>query len=141
MSDLADAMGVIDPAPLGAVQLGDGATAATVVVRPLKVGKLPAFARALQPLSADLEAMFAAGFTVAGVLKLVEERFEHVIEALEIATGAPRATIEDSTVEQALELVLAVLAANRDFLRGRLTAALQTAASLSRGAGQTPARP
>jgi hypothetical protein len=133
-------LAVIDPAPTGSVSIGDAdnGTAQTVTVRALKIGKLPAFARAVQPLAGEIEAILAGGLTAAGVLALVEQHFDKLVDALHIATGAPRQAIEDSTIEQALELVLAVLAANRDFLRGRMTAAIQTAAYLNRGAGPTP---
>jgi hypothetical protein len=136
-----DDLDVIDPAPAGSVTLGDGETKVVVVVKALKVGKLPAFARALQPVAGEIDAMFAAGVNAGAVLKLIEQHGEKVFEALEIATGAPKAVIEDSTIDQALELVLAVISANKDFLRGRLTAALQTAAQLKNGAGLTPSKP
>jgi len=64
-------------------------------------------------------------------------RLAQVIEALHAATGAPHDALNDSTVEQILEAVLAVLQANKDFLRGRLAAALKTAGQI-RGAGLTP---
>jgi hypothetical protein len=133
-----DDFAALDPAPLGTVTLGEGPGAVTVTVKALKVGKLPAFARALQPLSGEISAAMAAGLTVDSVLGLVHEHFDRVIEALAVATDASEAAIRDATIDQALELVLAVLQANKDFLRGRLVAALKTAAMVNPGAGKTP---
>ena len=138
-----DDLSVIDPAPLGAVDIGDPetGTALRVVVKALKVGQIPAFARAVRPLSAEVEALIGGGLTVGAVLALLEQHTEKVIDALSAATGAPANALNDSSVEQIGDLLVAVLAANKDFLRGRLTAALQTAAKLNPGAGQTQSRP
>jgi hypothetical protein len=138
-----DEFSAIEPAALGAVDIGDEAngTAQRVVVRALKVGQLPAFARAVRPLTAQVEALIAGGLSVNAVLALLEQHTDKVVEALAVATGASSAALNDSSVEQIGELLLAVLAANKDFLRGRLTAALRTAATLNPGAGQTPSQP
>lgn len=138
-----DEFSVIDPAPMGAVDIGDveNGTATRVVVKALKVGQIPAFARAVRPLSAEVEALIAGGLSVGAVLALLEEHTDKIVDALAAATGAPAASLQDSSVEQIGELLVAVLAANKDFLRGRLTAALQTAAMLNPGAGQTQSRP
>ena len=137
MSDVDD-FDVIEPAPAGSVTLGDGSTATTVVVKAMRVGQLPAFARALRPISSEIEHIVSSGASVDSVLSLVETRFENVVEALHAATGAPKEAINDSTIEQALALLLAVIAANKDFLKGRLAQALKTASLLKPGAGLTP---
>jgi len=129
---------LIEPAPAGSVTLGDGDSATTIVVKPMRVGQLPAFARALRPISAEIEQIVTSGASVDSVLGLIETQFDHVVEALHAATGAPHGAIRDSTIDQALALLLAVIAANKDFLRGRLATALTTAALLKPGAGQTP---
>ncbi len=138
-----DEFSAIEPLPLGAVDIGDAGngTAQRVVVKPLKVGQIPAFARAVRPLSAQIEALIAGGLTVGAVLALLEAHTEQAVEALAAATGAPAAALNDSTIEQIGELLLAVIAANKDFLRGRLTAALKTAAAMNPGAGQTASKP
>lgn len=128
----------IDPAALGVVELGEGAQAWRGQVRALKVGQLPAFARALRPLADRVQAIIAGGLTVEAVLALVETDFDRVVELLHVATGAPAEAVREATIDQALGAVLAVLAANKDFLRGRLAAALRTAATLNPGAGPTP---
>lgn len=136
---MSDDLDVIDGgADRSAVVIGDAAnhTERTVIVRPLKVGQVPAFARAVRPLSDEITAMMQGGVTVAGVLALLESSTEKVVEALAAATGAPVASLNDSDLNQLGELLVAVLAANKDFLRGRLTAALKTAAAMN-GAGPT----
>lgn len=138
-----DEFDAIEPAALGAVDIGDQAngTAQRVVVKALKVGQIPAFARAVRPLTAEVEALIAGGLSVAAVLQMLEQHTDKVVEALAAATGAPADALNDSSIEQIGELLLAVLAANKDFLRGRLTAALRTAAKVNPGAGQTPSQP
>lgn len=133
-----DDLEMIEPAPAGSVTLGDGDNAITVVVKAMRVGQLPAFARALRPISSEIEKIVVDGASVDSVLALVETQFDHVVGALHAATGAPQEAIRDSTIDQALALLLAVIAANKDFLKGRLATALRTAALLKPGAGQTP---
>jgi hypothetical protein len=139
VSDASD-LSAIDPAPFGVVILGDGPGRTEVVVKPMKLGKLPAFARALGPISGDIETMLAEGVSAAAVIKLVDGRFGDVLEALVIASGATRELLEDSTLEQGMELLLAVLRANRDFFKGRAATVLRTAAELNSGAGPTPSK-
>lgn len=136
-----DEFSAIEPMPHGSVVIGDGPTRTAVVVRALKVGQIPAFARAVRPLSGEVEALIAGGLSVGGVLALLEQHTDKVVEALAIATGASAEALNDSTIEQIGELLLAVIAANKDFLRGRLTAAIQTAAKMNLGAGPTPSQP
>ncbi len=142
-SNTPDEFSAIEPAALRTVDIGD-ATAGTgqrVVVKALKVGQIPAFARAVRPLTAQVEALIAGGLSFGAVLDLLEQHTDKVVEALAAATGAPVAALQDSSIEQIGELLLAVLAANKDFLRGRLTAAIRTAAQLNPGAGSTPSQP
>jgi hypothetical protein len=139
VSDASD-LSAIDPAPFSTVILGEGLTAQTIVVKPMKLGKLPAFARALGPISGDIEKMLAEGLSAGAVIKLVEGRFGDVLEALQIASGATREALEESTLDQGMELLLAVLRANRDFFKGRAATVLRTAATLNNGAGPTPSK-
>ena len=133
-----DDLSVLAPEALGTVEFGDGPAAWRGQVRPLKIGQLPEFARAARPLADRVGALLAGGVTAEAVLDLIEQDFERVINLLHVATGAPVEAVKDATLDQALGAVLAVLAANKDFLRGRLAAALRTAATLNPGAGQTP---
>lgn len=133
-----DDLSVLAPDALGGVELGEGATAWSGQVRPLKIGQLPAFARAARPLADRIGGLLAGGVTAEAVLDLIEQDFDRVVELLHVATGAPVEAVKEATLDQALGAVLAVLAANKDFLRGRLAAALRTAATLNPGAGPTP---
>ncbi len=133
-----DDLSVLAPEALGSVELGEGAAAWRGQVRPLKIGQLPAFARAARPLADRIGGLLAGGVTAEAVLDLIEQDFDRVVELLHVATGAPVEAVKEATLDQALGAVLAVLAANKDFLRGRLAAALRTAATLNPGAGPTP---
>jgi hypothetical protein len=148
---------VLDPAAAGAVTLGDDADAVRVVVRPLVTAQIPAFARAIEPIVGDVSDLLAGGLQAGAISALVQQHLPTVIQALAVATVRPakgetedalaarvaeRAqAIEFATIDQTLELLLAVLGANKDFLHGRLAAALKTAATLNRGAGPTPSTP
>lgn len=138
-----DEFEAIAPAPVGAVEIGDAAngTAASIVVRPLKIGQLPAFARAARPLADKISAALAIGITAADVLALLADHTDAAVDALAAATGASREALADSTLEQLGDLLAAVISANKDFLRGRLIAALRTAAAGTSGAGPTPSSP
>lgn len=138
---MADDLSVLAPAVAGVVMLGDGDAAIRVEVRPLKLRQLPAFTAALRPLADRISAIMDGGIDVGAIMDLVEHDFERVLEVLHSATGAPRAALEEATIDQALELVLAVISANKDFLRGRLLTAVRTAATLTAGAGPTPSQP
>ena len=114
----------------------------------LKIGQLPAFARAIKPMASAIERGFAAGSEsmAALVLDLVSEYGDNVLEAVCVATRIPRDQLEDEDLDKLLEIVPLVLAVNRDFLLRRLSPALMAAASKLRraaspGAGPTPAQP
>lgn len=138
---IADDLSIIDPPPFGSVDLGDGDATHRVTIRPLKVKQLPSFAAAVAPVAEQVSRMIGEGISAAGVLKLLAEQTEHVVAALSCATGATPEQVGEATIEQLAELLLAVLNANRDFLRGRLLSALTTAATELGGAGRTPSNP
>lgn len=138
MSTASDEFSAIESAASGCVTLGDGPSAVLVAVKPLKVGQLPSFTRAVRPLVEKISAALDGGINAEAIVSLIESDFDQVVEVLHAATGASAEAIREATISQALELVLAVISANKDFLRGRLMAALKTAATLNLGAGQTP---
>lgn len=137
MSGVADDLDVIAPGPLGAVILGE----TMVHVRALRVGQLPAFARALKPIADDIGRIMDGDVSASSIIDLVAEHTEHIIEAASAATGASPDLIREATIEQLLELVAEILRANRDFLRGRLLSAIKLAATPNRGDGPTPSAP
>lgn len=152
-----DEFSVIDPAPMGAVEIGFGDEVVHVTVRAMDVVQISRFARAVRPIFGDVVAALSGEGGAASFLDLIENKIDAVVEALSEATlphrkgespderdvrVAERREILRITPADALgDLLVAVLAANKDFLRGRLTAALQTAAMLNPGAGQTQSRP
>lgn len=120
MSDL----DVIDPAGTP-VEFGGK----TIMVKPLKVGQLPAFARAIKPLTGTLEAMAtgAAVLNVGAFVGLVDEHSEALVQAVSIATGIPVDQINEATLDQLLVLIVGVVKVNADFFKGRLTPAILAA--------------
>jgi hypothetical protein len=116
-----------------------------IEIRPLKVGQLPGFARAIKPIGGAIEAMATgrAALDFAGILAIVADHGEAVVDAVSIATGVPKAELNDATPDQLIELVVVVLKVNADFFKGRLTPAILAAvnrvvpATESPGAGPT----
>lgn len=136
MSDVTEGLDVIEPAARGVQFRGR-----QVVVRPLTVGQLPAFARAIRPIIGQLGTL---ELSVDGLLDLIADHGEHVIEAVAVATGVPADDIRQAGADEMIALVAEVISANRDFLVGRLPTALQAvarAAAPSPGSGQTHSKP
>lgn len=98
-------------------------------VKPVTVGRLPRFLRAIKPVLATMQGeeldLFAA----------FADHGEQVIEALSIATGLPVARIEVLELDAALDLARAVIEVNLDFFARRVTPAI---AQLTTVAGPTP---
>jgi hypothetical protein len=116
-----------------------------VDIMPLKVGQLPAFARALKPISGSIEAMFnGTGFDLVAFMGLIAENGENVVQAVSIASGVPVEQLNDATPDELIELAAVVLKVNADFFKGRLTPAILAAVNTAKaaaptaGAGQTP---
>lgn len=129
---------VIKPEP-AAVEFGGK----LVHITPLKVGQLPAFARAIKPLGAAIEEVATGrrALDLQALLGMVADHGDAVIEATAIGSGVARETLNDATPDQLIELAVAVLKVNADFLRGRLTPAVVAAAAKvmpTPGAGPTP---
>lgn len=114
-----------------------------VHITPLKVGQLPAFARAIKPLGGAIEqiATGRAALDLAALIGMVAEHGEAVVEAVSIATGIKADELNEATPDQLIELAVAVLKVNADFFKGRLTPAILAAvktATPTPGAGPTP---
>lgn len=122
-STQADGLDVIAPDPTAVVFSGKA-----YAVEPLRIGQLPAFARAIRPLSGAIDGLLAQGLTAAGLLDLVAEHGEQVIEALAVATKVPADVIAQGDPADLVPAMLRVFQVNRDFLMGRLSPALQAAA-------------
>lgn len=112
-----------------------------IQVVPLKVGQLPAFARAIKPIGGAIESI-ATGqgkLDLATFLDLVADHGDAVIEAVSIGSGVSSEELREATPDQLIELAVGILRINSDFLRGRLTPAIRAAMSaVNPGAGPTP---
>lgn len=82
-------------------------------ITPLKVGELPAFARAVRPVAAKLS-------PDPDWLRLLSEDGESVILALAIACRRPPDWVAALAVDEAIRLCEAVFQANADFFISRV---------------------
>ena len=80
---------------------------------PLKVGEVPAFARAVQPVAASLSAS-------NDWLALLAEHGEAVIEAVAIASRRPNEWVTGLELDDAVRLSEAVFEVNADFFIRRV---------------------
>jgi len=133
-------------APAGQdVSLADGTT---ITVRPITVGQLPRFVKAVRPAFGALVALAPANSSpgaggdqgadpadapaeepvdIEGMLDVYAEHGEVLTEALCIVTGEPRARIEALGLDDALQLLRALWEVNRDFFVHRLVPMLNRA--------------
>lgn len=87
---------------------------------PLKVGEIPGFARAVQPVAASLSAS-------PDWLALMAEQGEALIEAIAIASRRPRDWVASLELDEAVRLADAVFGVNADFFIRRLLPTLTEA--------------
>ena len=81
----------------------------TLTLAPLKVGQLPAFLRAVGPILSKLSAPEIDWLALLGM------RGDDLLTALAIATGKPRAWVDDLAADEAILLAAKVLEVNADF--------------------------
>jgi hypothetical protein len=100
---------------------------------PLKVGEVPGFARAVQPIAASLSAS-------PDWLAILAEHGEAVIAAIAIATRRPVDWVAGLDLDEAVRLAKAVFEVNADFfIRRLLPSVTQAAARIGQTLeGQTP---
>ena len=81
----------------------------TLTIKPLKVGQLPAFLRAISPVMQQL--------TAAEIdwLALIGERGDDLLAAIAIAVGKPRAWVDELAADEAILLAAKVIEVNADF--------------------------
>lgn len=89
-----------------------------VTIGPLKVGKLPAFARAVKPIAGAFESWNS--ITPGVILDLIAEHGENVIEAVSIASGVPQDELAEADTVALVSLITPIIKANADFFRLRL---------------------
>ncbi len=92
-----------------------------IELTPLKVGEVPAFARAVQPIAASLSAS-------PDWLAILAEHGEAVIAALAIATRRPVDWVAGVDLDEAVCLAEVVFGVNADFFIRRLLPSVTQAA-------------
>ena len=81
----------------------------TLTLKPLKVGSLPAFLRAISPVMQSLAA------PAIDWLGLFGERGDDLLSAIAIAVGKPREWVDDLAADEAILLAAKVIEVNADF--------------------------
>ncbi len=81
----------------------------TFTIKPLRIGQLPAFLRAISPVMQALSHPSIDWFAVFG------EHGDDVLAALAIALGKPRSWIDDLGADDAIFLASKVIEVNADF--------------------------
>ena len=112
-----DTFAALPPVPVTLVIGGE-----RLELTPLKVGDVPAFARAVQPVAASLSAS-------PDWLALLAEHGEAVIDAVAIASRRPPEWVTNLALDDAVRLAEAVFEVNADFLIQRVLPSLTEAAT------------
>lgn len=112
-----DTFAVLPPVPISIEIAGE-----RIDLTPLKVGEVPAFARAVQPIAASLSAS-------PDWLALLAEHGEAVIAAIAIATRRPVDWVAGLDLDEAVRLAEAVFGVNADFFIQRLLPSVMRAAA------------
>ena len=81
----------------------------TLAIKPLKVGQMPAFLRAISPVMQHLTK------TEIDWLALFGERGDDLLSAIAIAVGKPRQWVDELAADQAIVLAAKVIEVNADF--------------------------
>lgn len=112
-----DTFAALPPVPASVEIAGE-----RIELTPLKVGEVPAFARAVQPIAAGLSAS-------PDWLALLAEHGEAVIAAIAIATRRPVEWVAGLDLDEAVRLAEAVFGVNADFFIRRLLPIVTQAAA------------
>jgi hypothetical protein len=110
-----------------------------LLIKPLKVGQLPGFLRAISPVMQQISS------TEIDWLALFGERGDDLLSAIAIAVGKPRAWVDELAADEAILLAAKVIEVNADFftrtvmprLDGGLAAGLKVPTTTVAG-GSTP---
>jgi len=123
-----DTFAALPPVPVSVEIAGE-----RIDLTPLKVGEVPAFARAAQPIATSLSAS-------PDWLALLAEHGEAVIAAIAIATRRPVDWVAGLDLDEAVRLAEAVFAVNADFFIRRLLPSVTQAAARIGQALESPTR-
>lgn len=110
----------------------------TVSVKPLKVGQMPAFLRAITPVMQQI------GGDGIDWLALFGERGDDLLTAVSIAIGKPRTWVDALNADEAILLAAKVIEVNADFFTRTVMPRLDgliartSAAVVTATAGSTP---
>lgn len=80
-----------------------------LTIKPLKIGQMPAFLRAITPVMQQI------GGDGIDWLTLFGERGDDLLTAVSIAVGKPRAWVDDLAADEAILLAAKVIKVNADF--------------------------
>ena len=80
-----------------------------MVIKPLKVGQLPGFLRAISPVMQQISS------TEIDWLALFGERGDDLLSAIAIAVGKPRVWVDELAADEAILLAAKVIEVNADF--------------------------
>jgi len=80
-----------------------------LVIKPLKVGQLPGFLRAISPVMQQISS------TEIDWLALFGERGDDLLSAIAIAVGKPRAWVDELAADETILLAAKVIEVNADF--------------------------
>ena len=124
-----DPLAVLPPVPVE-IRVADQ----TIVLTPLVLGELPAFARAIQPFTTELA-------VEPDWLRLLGSHGEAMIDAMAIASRQSREWIAGLALDEAIFLAQSLFEVNADFYIQRVVPKLGEAVSRigSQLAGPTPA--
>ena len=109
-----------------------------LVIKPLKVGQLPGFLRAISPVMQQISS------TEIDWLALFGERGDDLLSAIAIAVGKPRVWVDELAADEAILLAAKVIEVNADFFTRTVMPRLdgliaQTSAAVAvTTAGSTP---
>ena len=114
-----------------------------LAIKPLKVGQMPAFLRAITPVMQQI------GGDGIDWLALFGERGDDLLTAVSIAVGKPRAWVDELAADEAILLAAKVIEVNADFFTrtvmprlngemGGLIAQTSAVAATAATAGSTP---
>ena len=109
-----------------------------LLIKPLKVGQLPGFLRAISPVMQQMSS------TEIDWLALFGERGDDLLTAMSIAIGKPRAWVDELAADEAILLAAKVIEVNADFFTRTVMPRLdgliaQTSAAVAvTTAGSTP---
>lgn len=107
-----------------------------LAIKPLKVGQMPAFLRAISPVMQHLTA------DEIDWLALFGERGDDLLSAIAIAVGKPRAWVDELAADEAILLAMKVIDVNADFFTRSVIPKLgdlfEQVSQGGKGAGSTP---